>query len=75
MNKDFVNKRYLVITRVTDQIDDDHLKVAYHNDYFDENVTIEDITEKLELLYQNSASVEIINILDLVWLKIKKYKD
>ena len=75
MNKDFVEKRYLVVTRVTDQIDNDHLKVTYHNDYFDENVTIEDITEKLELWYQNSASIEIINILDLVWLKIKKYKD
>ena len=75
MNKDFVEKRYLVVTRVTDQIDNDYLKVTYHNDYFDESVTIKDITEKLELWYQNSASIEIINILDLVWLKIKKYKD
>lgn len=74
MRKDYKDKRYLVITRVTDFIDENHSKVRYYNDYFDEDVNIEDITEKLELWYQNSESIEIINILDLVSLKLRVYE-
>lgn len=69
------DKRYLVVS--CEKVCHEHgnfkeYEIIYHNDYLDDIISIEDIIEKLDLYYQYSDNLQIVNIIDLRKLEIEK---